>query len=93
MSSISVSAEAGDAVDLSANGICVNGAAVPNTRPLIRDSRGRQLTPWRFGRFTVAPGTVWVASSYHSRSYDSRYFGPIPTTAIVAHVRPLLTSR
>ena len=88
-----VIAEAGDLVELSADGISVNGAVVPNTQPLIRDSSGRPLMPWTFGRFTVAPGTVWVASSYHVRSYDTRYFGPIPTTAIVAHVRPLLTSR
>ena len=87
-----VVAKAGDVVELSPKGISVNGTAVPNTQPLTHDSAGRPLTPWTFGRFTVSPGTVWVASSYHSRSYDSRYFGPIPTSYIRGHVRPLLTA-
>jgi conjugative transfer signal peptidase TraF len=87
-----VVAKAGDVVELSPNGIAVNGTVVPNTQPLSHDSTGRPLTPWAFGRFTVSPGTVWVASSHHPRSYDSRYFGPIPTCCIRSHVRPLLTA-
>jgi conjugative transfer signal peptidase TraF len=86
-------AVAGDTVECSRDGIRVNGERLPNTRPLTHDSAGRPLIAWTFGRFIVAPGTVWVASSYHSRSYDSRYFGPIPSDAIVGHVRPLLTYR
>ena len=39
----------------------------------------------------VTPGTVWVASSYHSRSFDSRYFGPVYTTAIRHRLKALLT--
>ena len=84
-------AKAGDVVELSQNGISVNGTAVPNTQPLTRDSTGRLLTPWNFGRFTVLPGTVWVASSHHPRSYDSRYFGPIPIACIRSRVRALCT--
>lgn len=85
-------AQAGDIVELSPEGISVNGTTVPNTQPLTYDSTGRPLTPWTFGRFTVSPGSVWVASSHHRRSYDSRYFGPIPTSCIRSHVRPLLTA-
>lgn len=85
-------AEAGDIVEFSPKGISVNGAAIPNTQPLTHDSTGRPLKPWAFGRFTVSPGTVWVASSHHPRSYDSRYFGPIPSSCIRSHVRPLLTA-
>ena len=74
-----VVASAGDVVELSARGISVNGVLRPNTAPLSRDSKGRPLTAWTFGRYVVAPGTVWVASSYHPRSFDSRYFGPLST--------------
>jgi conjugative transfer signal peptidase TraF len=87
-----VIARTGDLVEISANGIAVNGRLVPNTAPRTADSQGRPLTPWPFGRYTVAPDTVWVASSYHARSFDSRYFGPIPTSSIREHVRPLLTA-
>jgi conjugative transfer signal peptidase TraF len=86
-----VVASAGDFVELSPTGISVNGRFLRNTAPLSKDSKGRQLQPWAFGRYTVARGTVWVASSYHPRSFDSRYFGPLPTSAIRHHLKPLFT--
>ena len=86
-----VAASAGDLVELSARGISVNGVLLPNTAPLSKDSKGRPLGAWRFGRYFVAPGTVWVASSYHPRSFDSRYFGPVSTTAIRHRLKPFLT--
>jgi conjugative transfer signal peptidase TraF len=86
-----VVAKAGDLVELSWRGISVNGLLLPNTAPLSKDTKGRPLEPWHFGRFPVAPGTVWVASSYHSRSFDSRYFGPVYTTAIRHRLKAFLT--
>jgi conjugative transfer signal peptidase TraF len=86
-----VIAKAGDVVELSARGISVNGVLLANTAPLSKDTKGRPLTPWRFGRFPVPPGTVWVASSYHSRSFDSRYFGPISTTTVRHRLKAFLT--
>lgn len=86
-----VVASAGDAVELSARGIFVNGVLLPNTAPLSKDSKGRPLVAWPFGRYSVAAGTVWVASSYQRRSFDSRYFGPISTAAIRHRLRPFLT--
>jgi conjugative transfer signal peptidase TraF len=86
-----VVASAGDAVELSARGISVNGVLLPNTAPLSKDSKGRPLGAWPFGRYCVAPGTVWVASSHHPRSFDSRYFGPISTAAIRHRLKPFLT--
>jgi conjugative transfer signal peptidase TraF len=85
-------AHAGDVVELSGQGIAVNGRLLPNTAPRTADSHGRPLTPWPFGYYVLAPDTVWVASSHHPRSFDSRYFGPIPTSSIRDHVRPLLTA-
>lgn len=86
-----VVARAGDVVELSSAGISVNGRLLPNTAPLSKDSNGRQLQPWGFGRYLVKSGTVWVASSYHPRSFDSRYFGPVETSAIRHRLRPFLT--
>lgn len=86
-----VVARAGDVVELSAGGISVNGKPLPNTAPLPKDSNGRQLQPWSFGRYVVRSGTVWVASSYHPRSFDSRYFGPVETSAIRHRLKPFLT--
>jgi len=42
-----------------------------------RDSDGQFLAHYPFGQYIVASGSVWVASTYHPRSFNSRYFGPI----------------
>ena len=84
-------AGAGDAVDVSARGIAVNGSLLRNSAPLRVDTKGRPLPAWHFGHYVVAPGTVWVASSYNPRSFDSRYFGPVSTSTIRDYVRPLVT--
>jgi conjugative transfer signal peptidase TraF len=86
-----VVAKAGDMVEVYERGISVNGLLLPNTAPLLKDTKGRPLEPWHLGRYPVTPGTVWVASSYHSRSFDSRYFGPVYTTAIRHRLKAFLT--
>ena len=86
-----VVAKTGDVVEVSQQGLIVNGHRLPNTVAASADTKGRSLNSWPFGRYQVRPETVWVASSYHPRSFDSRYFGPIPTSAIRDHVRPLVT--
>ena len=84
-----VVAKAGDIVEVSANGITVNGTLLCNTAPRDKDSRGRPLMSWPFGRYRVCPGFVWVASEYNGLSFDSRYYGPIPVSRIRHHLRPL----
>ena len=86
-----VVARFGDTVDVSPDGVSVNSRLVPNTAPRAADTQGRPLQHFPFGRYLVDRGTVWVASSYNPRSFDSRYFGPIPESSIRAHLRPLLT--
>jgi len=88
-----IAARPGDIVELSATGMAVNGRRLPNTSLLATDTAGRPLSHWPFGRYVVARGTVWVASSYSSRSFDSRYFGPVKASQVREHVRPLLTAR
>jgi conjugative transfer signal peptidase TraF len=88
-----VVARAGDSVQVSVRGISVNGKGIPNSAPLRRDTAGRPLTPWPFGTYVVEPGTVWVVSDYHPRSFDSRYFGPVSETLIRNRLRPLVILR
>jgi conjugative transfer signal peptidase TraF len=84
-------AKAGDIVDLSKAGISVNGHLLTNTVPLARDTERRPLQHFPYGRYVVPSGQVWVASTYNPRSFDSRYYGGVPVSAIQAHLRPLLT--
>jgi conjugative transfer signal peptidase TraF len=80
-----------DVVILSESGLKVNGKLLWNTAPRSRDSKGRPLPHYPFGTYRVSSGTVWVASSYHPLSFDSRYFGPIPTSIIRHRLKPFLT--
>jgi conjugative transfer signal peptidase TraF len=86
-----VVAKPGDAVVFSDSGLQVNGVPLSNTAPRSRDSKGRPLPHYPFGMYRVCADTVWVASSYHPLSFDSRYFGPIQTVAIRNRLKPLLT--
>jgi len=86
-----VIARPGDIVEVSRHGISVNGILLPNTAQLATDAKGRPLEGWPSGRYAVAPETVWVASSYHPRSFDSRYFGPLSTSAIRHRLKAFLT--
>jgi conjugative transfer signal peptidase TraF len=86
-----VVATSGDVVDLSVNGIAINGRRVPNSAPEPFDTKGRPLTHWPSGKYRVGSDAMWVVSSFNVRSFDSRYFGPIPLCSIRSHLRPLLT--
>jgi conjugative transfer signal peptidase TraF len=81
----------GDQVQVSADGIRVNGQLLPNSAGRFRDHLQRPLDPWPYGTYKVAPGTMWVISSFNSYSYDSRYYGAIPEASIRHHLRPLWT--
>ena len=82
-------ARPGDLVIVSPEGISVNGYLLPKSYPVSQDASGRPLKAWPSGLYGVAPGTVWVASTYNAGSYDSRYMGPIQTSQIRRRLRPL----
>jgi conjugative transfer signal peptidase TraF len=84
-------AVAGDIVEVSSRGVAVNGGLLANSAALPLDTKNRPLQHWPFGTYRVAPSTVWVISSFNARSFDSRYFGPVPIASIRCHLRPLLT--
>jgi conjugative transfer signal peptidase TraF len=82
-------ARPGDTVNVSGMGLTVNGELVLNTAALLLDGQGRALHPYPAGTYTVAPGTVWVASSYNAGSFDSRYFGPVADSLIREKIAPV----
>ena len=71
----------GDEVTLGDSGLSVNGRPIAASRPLTRDTLGRPIEHQPFGRRRLAPGQLWLFAPYHPRSYDSRYFGPVPLAA------------
>ena len=84
-------AAVGDIVEVSPRGIAVNGRLLPNSAPLPFDTKNRPLQHWPFAMSQVAPGTIWIISSFNTRSFDSRYFGPISISSIRSRLTALLT--
>jgi conjugative transfer signal peptidase TraF len=77
-----VAATAGDLVVVTITGVAINGHTMRNTAPLTRDSAGRPLPALPTGPYRVPPGQVWLLSGHDPRSFDSRYFGPVPAANI-----------
>jgi conjugative transfer signal peptidase TraF len=57
---------------------------------LAHDWRGRALPVWQGCRM-IAPNEVFLMNSDEAASFDGRYFGPIPLSAIVGRAFPLRT--
>jgi conjugative transfer signal peptidase TraF len=87
-----VAARAGDTVEVSQQGISVNGKLLPNTAAFTIDAKRRPMRVWPNGTYIVQPGTVWVLSTYNKYSYDSRYYGPIQLSTVITHAKPFWTS-
>ncbi len=86
-----VLAVAGDFVQVTGTGLLVNGQSVQNTKPLDVDGAGRSLPKLPNGAYLVRRDEVWLYSPYSKRSFDSRYFGPVPRSCILNRVLPLWT--
>ncbi|MCP5058184.1 MAG: conjugative transfer signal peptidase TraF [bacterium] len=80
----------GDTIALDESFLAVNGAVLLQAPIQEFDSSGRPLAHAPFGARVLPPGQVWVQGVNTARSWDSRYFGPIPIESLVASVRPLL---
>ena len=81
----------GDRVTISATGVTVNGQRLPNSTPLTADHEGRPLPVAISDDYSLLPGELLTMSTYNARSFDSRYFGPVPRRCVVAVVTPVLT--
>ena len=88
-----VAATEGDVVVISAAGAAVNGQPIPDTAQLATDSAGRPLEHFASGTYRVASGEMWLLSGHDPRSFDSRYFGPVPEAKVEGIARPLWVIR
>ncbi len=86
-----VAALPGDTVELTDQALIVNGLELPRTATLSTDREGRELQRFARGVHAVGANEVWLLGTSDPRSWDSRYYGPIPLENIRSAVRPLVT--
>ncbi len=86
-----IGALAGDLLDIEPGSVSVNGVRFPDSATASRDSAGRPLAHVAWGERRVAAGQVWLFGFNDRRSWDSRYFGPVPLAAIRGELRPVVT--
>jgi conjugative transfer signal peptidase TraF len=68
--------------------VTIDNVEVGEAREL--DSRGRPLPIWQ-GCRVVADGEVFLMNWQSAVSFDGRYFGVLPTAAIIGRAEPLWT--
>ena len=68
--------------------VTVDKSSVGEARVL--DSRGRPLPDWQ-GCHLIAAGEVFLMNSRSAGSLDGRYFGVLPSSAIIGKAAPLWT--
>lgn len=79
----------GDEVEVRQDFFAVNGRMLDRSELRDVDSIGRPLAHVPLGHRKVPDGEAWVLGIYRERSWDSRYFGPIPIESIIGRVEPL----
>jgi conjugative transfer signal peptidase TraF len=68
--------------------IAVDGVDVGDARE--RDGQNRPLPVWH-GCRVIADGDVFVMNGQSADSLDSRYFGPLPASAVIGRAVPVWT--
>jgi conjugative transfer signal peptidase TraF len=86
-----VGALPGDLVEVQPGWVSVDGQVFPDSAVAAHDSIGRRLPHVPWGRRLVAPGEVWLFGFNNVRSWDARYFGPVPLSEVRAALKPVLT--
>jgi conjugative transfer signal peptidase TraF len=66
----------------------IDGIALPSSALSRRDGMGRPLTPYAGGE--IGPGEIFLFSAF-AGSFDSRYFGPVPSSGVLGLARQVLT--
>jgi conjugative transfer signal peptidase TraF len=79
-------AGSGDLVCAAGDAISINGRVVAER--LARDRLGRPLPTWS-GCHLLDSGEAFLLMEGRADSFDSRYFGPVPTPAIIGRLVPL----
>ena len=79
----------GDEVRFTSDGIIVNGSLLENSKPYAMDGEGRAMPVML--QDLVLPKDELVLLNNYAGSFDSRYYGPIPSRYVVGTLKPIWT--
>lgn len=78
-----------DLVEVRESGVLVNGDGLPHSARRARDGRNRAVARVPAGLYRLEPATVWLYGESDPRSWDSRYFGPVPLAGLIGQLHPI----
>lgn len=84
-----IQAISGDEVRFTSEGIFVNGSLLENSEPYAMDGEGRSMPVML--QDMVLPKDELVLLNNYAGSFDSRYYGPIPSRYVVGTLKPIWT--
>ncbi len=84
-----IQAISGDEVRFTSDGTIVNGKLIELSKPYAMDGEGRAMPVML--QDMVLPKDELVLLNNYAGSFDSRYYGPIPSRYVVGTLNPVLT--
>jgi conjugative transfer signal peptidase TraF len=84
-----IAAVAGDVVTVQPEGVTINARLIPQSQVATQDSQGRTLPHAPWGTRTLHHHELWLMSTLHPHSLDSRTFGVVSIFDVIATAIPL----
>lgn len=84
-----VAAVGGDTVTIGGRGVSINGVLLSESQCLSQDEAGRSLPSWQAKHYILPLKMLWLYAP-SSRSWDSRYWGPVPENGVLGTAIPLI---
>jgi conjugative transfer signal peptidase TraF len=84
-----IAAIAGDVVTVQPEGVTINARLIPQSRVATQDRQGRALPHAPWGTLTLQRHQLWLMSTQHPHSLDSRTFGMVSIFDVIATAIPL----
>jgi conjugative transfer signal peptidase TraF len=81
----------GDTVRVERGWVSVDGVRFARSAVAERDSAHRPLRHVPWGKYLVGADQVWLFGFNDRRSWDSRYFGPVPLANVRGKLQPIVT--
>ena len=86
-----VLATGNDHIEMTDQGMHINGKLLLASRPLNVDKGGRAMPRYPESSYTLRNTESLLMSDVSGTSFDSRYFGPVQTSQILSVIRPVFT--